>query len=524
MTVLEVGALHSAVTSRPVRAVSLFNSLMKDYPDAVSFAPGAPSLSFAEDLDVEGCLASYRSSRASSGVQGGATKDLYEYGPPGGLINRVLAQALNADLGLHLLPEELTVTVGAQEAMLLAVRALIAAPTDVLGIVTPCYPGLLAAAEILGVAVEAVPEADDDVDVAGVVIAVRRLRQSGRRLRLFYVAPDYANPSGTRMSLPARHALLVAAEAEDFYVLEDGAYAFTSDPEETVPSLLQLDTARRVVHVGTLAKVLAPGLRVGFVVAPQAVRGPAGAGTLAGALASLKGATTVSTPGLTQAVSAGWLLQRGESLASLGRSRAIFYRRQLAALLEALDLHCADLPGVSWNRPRGGFFVQMTLPFAVDLEQLRRSAEDHGVLWMPMAAFYPDGGQQTNVIRLSCSFVDEPKMFEGARRLASFVCAESAALSATRHEEPVVSDDPFDRYLNVLRATLPAGDGDAELRPEDRLRDLGLDSLLLVQLVVELEDEFRMTMPDDAIAPENFETVATVWETVSRSLSGSSPK
>lgn len=83
-----------------------------------------------------------------------------------------------------------------------------------------------------------------------------------------------------------------------------------------------------------------------------------------------------------------------------------------------------------------------------------------------------------------------------------------------------MTDDDFDRYLRVLRATLPVGAG--ELKPEDRLQDLGLDSVLLIQLVVELEDEFRNSLPDSAIVPENFETVGTAWDTVQTCLTTAS--
>lgn len=424
----DLAVLHSSASSAPIRAVSMFNEIVQSYPNAISLAPGAPTEEFATDLDIGACLAAYVAYTATrSTPPPGPALDLYAYGPPGGLINGIVADALTRDAGggRGVATQDVVVTVGAQEAMLLVLRALVATADDVLGVVTPCYPGLLAAAAFLDVPVLGIPERDHDLDVADVVAACRRLRDGGRRLRALYVAPDFSNPSGTCLGRSARSALLAAADAEDFLVIEDGAYAFTAAPDEMLPNLLQLDEQQRVVHVGTFAKVGAPSLRVGYVVAPQVLTTTTGpTQTLARALVALKGATTVNTSPITQAIAAGLVLQHGGSIAALAREKSDFYRRQLAGLLAALEQHCGDLDGVSWNRPRGGFFVQMTVPFRADAAALRRSAEDHGVLWMPMSAFHLDPEEQCDVIRLSCSSAGSQEMSGAARRLASFLRAE----------------------------------------------------------------------------------------------------
>src|SRR5205814_6339244 len=133
---------------------------------------------------------------------------LFQYGPTAGRIQDLIAAALRADENIDVPPESIVVTVGCQEAMLLALRALVAGPGDVLLVSSPCYVGITGAARLLDIAVEPVPEGPAGVCAEAVRAAARRVRAGGRRPRLFYVVPDFANPSGTSMPLAAREQLL----------------------------------------------------------------------------------------------------------------------------------------------------------------------------------------------------------------------------------------------------------------------------------------------------------------------------
>jgi (S)-3,5-dihydroxyphenylglycine transaminase len=244
----------------------------------------------------------------------------------------------------------------------------------------------------------------------------QRARADGRRVRALYVAPDYANPAGTRMDRPARRRLLESAERDDLILLEDSAYGFTAS--SPLPPLKALDSAGRVVYLGTFAKVCLPGARVGYVVADQEVSTPDG-GTklLADAIGAVKNMVTVNTSPITQAIIGGMLLEHDGSLAALGRARARLYQRNLGLLLAALDRHCP--PGLSWNRPSGGFFVRARLPVPADEALLERSAATYRVLWTPMAPFHLDGSGRAE-IRLSCSYLEPDEIDEGIRRLTRF--------------------------------------------------------------------------------------------------------
>lgn len=418
--ILDERELHASVTDPVLGSVGFLNEVMTRFPDAISFAPGAPNATFLRDIDVSAYVDRYvdhlRAVRGCTEEQ--ARRLLHEYGPSRGIVNDLIAAALRNDHGVDVGPEAVVVTVGAQEAMLLALRALRREPGDLLAVVDPTYVGAVGAARLLDMDVVGIPEFGTGIDFDRLDAACRSARVTGRRVRALYVAPDYSNPSGHALSLAARHRLLEIARRQDFLLIEDVAYSFTAAPAAALPGLKSLDTDGRVICVGTFAKVALPGARVGFVVADQVVRAADGAERLlADDIAALKGMVTVNTSPICQAVIGGMLLEHGGSLAALGREKSTLYRRNLALLLDELDRHAG--PGVTWRRPAGGFFVRVRLPVAADLALLEKSASRFGVLWTPMSAFHlSDRGRDE--IRLSCSYLDAGQIREGVARLAKF--------------------------------------------------------------------------------------------------------
>lgn len=425
MLTLDAAALHAAVDDPAIGSLGFLNEVMGRYPDAISFAPGAPHTSLLAGIDIAECVRRFTEhlehDRGLDPVQ--ARNLLQEYGPSRGIINHLVAGALARDCGLPVDDASVVVTVGCQEAMLLAVRVLCAGPGDVLAVVDPSFVGIVGAARLLDVPVVPVPETATGVDLDELRRVCRAERARGRRVRALYVAPDYANPSGTVLGRAARVALLDLAQDEDLLLLEDIAYGFTAPPGLDLPSLKTLDDHGRVIVLGTFAKLCLPGARVGFVVADQQVRDERTGNMrpLAECMADLKTMVTVNTSPIAQAVIGGMLLQHGGSLAELGRAKADLYRRNLALLLDALDRYVAEaVPEVVWNRPVGGFFVRLRLPVKADMALLERSAREYRVLWTPMAPFHLAGGG-VRELRLSCSYLDPSDIDTGVRRLADFL-------------------------------------------------------------------------------------------------------
>ncbi len=421
---MRLDELHPALREPSLQSVNFLNEVMSRYPNAISFAPGAPSLAFLGELDLELCIARFlaHDMRARSVDRATASRRLYEYGPSQGVICDLIADALTRD-GLPTAAGSVIVTVGAQEALFIVIRALFATRDEVLLVSTPCFPGIVGAAKLLGVEIVAVQETDGGVDPERVIETIEAQQRLGRRVKAMYVAPDFSNPSGMQWSLATRRRLLEIAQANRFILIEDSAYSFTAFSEAALPSLKALDTAGVVVLVGTFAKICAPGARVGYAVADQTVQGPATATRLVTELTKIKSMLTVNTSPISQAVVGGMLLEHGGSLGNLGASKRDLYRSRLACLLSALEEHIPTplrSAGLSWNIPNGGFFVRMNIPAVADLALLERSAERYGVLWTPMSMFHLDDSGDRQ-IRLSCSYLDEGQIDEGVRRLAGLL-------------------------------------------------------------------------------------------------------
>ncbi|MFB7471574.1 PLP-dependent aminotransferase family protein [Kitasatospora sp. NPDC056184] len=429
---LPLGELHGSLADPLLDAMTFLNEVTTRYPQAVSFAPGRPYEGFFEPEDVPAYLDAYLDHLAATGLDRDAIRTtLFQYGPTKGVINDLVARTLAHDENLAVAPEALVLTVGAQEGMLLVLRALCAGPDDVLLVSSPCYVGVTGAARLLDLTTVPVPEGPDGgPDPAAVRAAAREVRAAGRRPRALYVVPDFANPSGTSMPVPARTRLLATAAEEDLLVIEDNPYGFFARDAGERPTLKALDRHRRVVYLGSFAKTCFPGARLGYVVADQEVAGPGGRRTLlADELAKLKSMTTVNTPALSQAVIGGMLLTHDCRLRAANAPATAHYAAGMAVLLAELE-RCFPAAerarlGLSWNVPEGGFFAVVTVAFAADDAAMERCAREFGVLWTPMAPFYPAGGGEHR-LRLSISSLTPERIAAGVARLADFVRAETA--------------------------------------------------------------------------------------------------
>ncbi|MFF1306286.1 aminotransferase class I/II-fold pyridoxal phosphate-dependent enzyme [Streptomyces sp. NPDC058307] len=421
--------LHGSVSDPVLDTMTFLNEITHRYPKAISFAPGRPYDGFFETEQIFTHIRRYLDHLAESGSTPEQIRDaLFQYGPTSGRIRELIADSLRKDEAIQVPPEAIVVTVGCQEAMFLALRALIPGPDDVLLVSSPCYVGITGAARLLDIEPTAVEEREDGFDCADLEAAIRAERLRGRRPRVFYTVPDHANPSGATMPLQARHALLELAAREDILILEDSPYRLVS-PGRQLPTLKSLDTRRRVVHLGSFSKSLFPGARVGFAVADQQVVDRTGAtGLLADELTKIKSMVTVNTSPLSQAAVAGMLLASGGHTSELNKETAAYYGRAMQATLEQLE-KCFPpedraAASVRWNKPTGGFFLTLNVPFRADNAALIRSAEEFGVIWTPMSYFYPQGGGE-HTLRLSVSYLTQDEIAEGIARLAQFVISES---------------------------------------------------------------------------------------------------
>lgn len=426
---LSAGELHSSVSDPLLETLNFLNEITLRYPDAISFAAGRPYDGLFDCEDVFGHIKRYLDHLEKGGASQAAIRSaVFQYGPTAGQIRDLVAWSLRDDEGIAVDEAAVVVTVGAQEAMVLVLRALFRDPGDVLLVACPCYMGIVGAARLLGIEIATVPERDGELRIADVEEAIGEVRARGRRPRAFYLVPDQANPSGSTMPLASRQELLALSARHEMLLLEDNPYRLISSGAR-ISTLKCLDRDQTVVYLGSYSKTVMPGARVGFAVADQAVLGADGTTSLlADELVKIKSMITVNTSSLSQAVVGGALLACDGRLSEANAAVAMRYDMAMRATLRELD---SRIPaerraalGVRWNRPEGGFFLSLRVPFAADNAALTRSAEEFGVIWTPMSYFYPGGGGE-RALRLSISYLTPDEITEGADRLTRFIESEA---------------------------------------------------------------------------------------------------
>jgi len=426
---LDTSSLHASVTDPALTSMTLLNDIAGRYPEAVSFAAGRPYEGFFDTGSLPRQLRAFEEHLEGAGLgPDGIRRVFFQYGRTKGVIHDLIARHLALDEALTVDPESVVVTTGAQEAMVLVLRALRRDAQDLVLTAAPAYVGFLGATRLVDMPVRSVREGPGGIDLDDLADQIRSARREGLRPRACYVVPDFANPSGASMSLADRQRLVNLAEREDILLLEDNPYSFFHAGVPRMPTLKALDRARRVVYFGSFAKTAYAGARIGYVVADQPVAGDPGAVLFADQLARLKSMLTLNTSTVAQAAIGGFLVENGCSMERASRRVAAVYQRNLRAVLDGLEERFGSGSGfrpagvVSWNSPSGGMFVVVTLPFVADDAALECSAAEFGVLWTPMHHFY-GGTAGFRQIRLSYSVLTPEQIGEGLDRLASFTAA-----------------------------------------------------------------------------------------------------
>jgi 2-aminoadipate transaminase len=227
--------------------------------------------------------------------------------------------------------------------------------------------------------------------------------ESGRKPAFLYTIPTFQNPSGRTLSAERRRRLAEAARERELLVLEDDPYGLVRFDGEAPPTLFELEGGARVAYSSSFSKTIAPGLRVGYFVLPQALERE---------LEALATSTYI-TPVLLGQATVFEFLRRGNFEPNLERVSTLLRTRR-DAMLEALE---RELPDARWSRPQGGYFVWLELPEGADAGALLERATAAGVTFVPGADF----GGAPNTARLAFSFVSPDEIREGVRRLAALV-------------------------------------------------------------------------------------------------------
>jgi (S)-3,5-dihydroxyphenylglycine transaminase len=410
--------------------MNFLNEVVFRHPKAISFAPGRPS---EQHFDVErslGQAARWVDARTrASGLPARVVwNGLGQYGSTNGIVNDLIAIQLAADEGIEAAPESIIVTTGCQEGMAILLMGLIDPATDVLLVSDPTYIGIPGLARILGIPIIPVSTGESGLAPAAVLAAIDEARRRGRRPRALYDIPDFNNPLGTQMPMESRRALLELAHKQEMLIWEDNPYGMFSYDGSPLPTLKALDEEGVVIYLGSFSKTLFPGLRLGFLVVDQQVVLPSGSRVpLAAELSKVKSLTTVNTSAVTQAIAGGLLIEAGGSLRPRMAEKLSFYRANRDLMLDSLEEHLGGVEGVRWNRPQGGFFLTLDLPFEMTDERLLTCVQDYGVVVCPMRFFALAPGRERQA-RLAFSYVTGEQITEGVARFARFVIDQAAGV------------------------------------------------------------------------------------------------
>ncbi len=378
---------------------------LTERPDVISLAGGLPDTStFPPDLYA----------RLMADVADESTARALQYGPTEGMeaTAACIAEVMAAE-GTLVDPGEVIVTTGGQQVLDLVCKTLID-PGDVIVAEAPTYPGAVPTFSAYQADVVQIEIDSDGMPIDALESMLDRLAAEGRRPKFVYTIPNFQNPGGVTMSLARRRRLIEVVRERELLVLEDNPYGLLRYEGDPLPTLYSLDAGAvgrggasdLVIYLGTFSKILSPGLRLGWAVAPRPV--------LEKLNLAKQGADLCSSP-VTQMFVAAYFRRAGGWLEYVHGLRDL-YRARRDAMLEALEEHFGE--AASWTRPQGGLFIWATLDERIDTTDLLALARDsEGVAFVPGRAAYMDGRSGGSSMRLNFAGVPEHEIREGVRRI-----------------------------------------------------------------------------------------------------------
>lgn len=374
------------------RAQALTSSVIREIlkltekPEIISFAGGLPA---AQTFPINALRA------ACERVFAETPEGALQYGPTEGFqpLRQWVADKHKVD------PSRVLITTGSQQALDLLGKVFIDPGSKVL-VEAPTYLGALQAFSIFEPDYTEVPTDEDGLQVDQISASM------AEGARFLYTIPNFQNPTGRELPLARRKALVERARALGVMIVEDNPYGELRYAGTTIASLHSMNPDG-VVYLGSFSKILAPGLRLGYMLAPPAIHAK---------LVQAKQASDLHTPTFTQRLA--WEVLNTGMLDSHVASVCDRYGKHCAAMLDALARHMPD--GVRWSRPQGGMFIWVEVPQSIDAMALLQEAVACNVAFVPGAPFYANS-PRSNTLRLAFVTVSPEKIEAGIARLGEIV-------------------------------------------------------------------------------------------------------
>ncbi|WP_040594279.1 PLP-dependent aminotransferase family protein [Timonella senegalensis] len=368
-------------------------------PEVVSLAGGMPNLADLPLADIAELTAKVIATEGMTALQYGSGQ-----GRP--QLREQIVEVMKLE-GIDAHPDDVVVTTGSQQALDLVTRLFID-PGDVIVAEAPSYVGALSVfrsyeAEVEHVRLDAdglVPEELDET--------LTRLAAEGKRVKFLYTIPNFHNPAGVTLSLERRHQVIEICKRHHVVIVEDNPYGLLGFDREPMPAMRSFED-EGVIYLGSFSKTFAPGYRVGWAVAPHAVREKL----------VLAQESAILSPSHASQMSIEAYLTNHDWKKQI-KDFQVMYKSRRDAMISALSEY---LPDAEWNVPDGGFYVWVKLPPGLDSKTMLPRAVTGRVAYTPGTAFFYDGTGADHM-RLSFCYPDEVTIREGIRRLSAVVSAE----------------------------------------------------------------------------------------------------
>ncbi len=327
-----------------------------------------------------------------------------QYGNTGGLneLRTEIVRLVRETENIKSSESQVLVTAGSQQGLYELAKILVN-PGDAIITEEPTYVGAISAFDANEADMHSIPMDENGLKTELVEAEIKKLISKGKKPKFIYTIPTFQNPTGVTMSLDRRRHLIEISQKYQVPLVEDNPYGELRYDGERIPSLKSLDPD--VIYLGTFSKIMCPGLRMGFTVAPE---------SFISRVNLLKQALDLSSCTFSQFV-AWQYLARDEVKKQIPKTIKL-YRRKRDTMFKALEQYFPE--GSSWSKPLGGMFLWATVDSRINTTDMLQDAIQDGVAYVSGNAFSP-ARNQANSMRLNFTFSEDEQIYEGIRRLAS---------------------------------------------------------------------------------------------------------
>ncbi len=395
-------------------------------PEVVSLAGGMPYVKALPESLVNGALEKVMAENGPMAMQYGSGQ-----GIPA-LREQILE--IMALEGISASVDDVIVTTGSQQALDFVTKLFID-PGDVILCEAPSYVGAIGVFRSYQADMVHIEMDEHGLIPDALRQAIAEVKASGRTIKFLYTIPNFHNPAGVTLSAERRPEILKICQDNGILILEDNPYGLLSFDEDVPPAIRSMDE-EGVIYLGSFSKTLAPGFRVGWALAPHAIKEK---------LVLAAEAAILCPSSFSQMVISEYLSQ-ADWKGQIETFRDV-YRERRDTMLEALSEH---LPELKWNVPKGGFYIWVELPENLDSKAMLPRAVTELVAYTPGTAFFGDGGGRQNM-RLSFCYPTPENIRIGIRRLSTVINGEldlletfagTGSLTAAAGDDNVIAPPP----------------------------------------------------------------------------------